>query len=325
MATTATVPIERTEIDTPDLGLAHELLSRRYVDHRTHLLGTAPNFMFRSRSARVGDLTIDTLTHTAPVRTDTDASASCAVILTLRNGRLVCGQNREEHRLTCGDTLLIGHGGRRFATWDRMDCQIIQLPYTELTRVAHRLGVEPVDLRFDGAAPISAAMNRHWLSTAAYVARSFAGPTPAITHPLLLATTLQNVAATVLAVFPNTAMGVDYLAGPGRVAPAAVRRAVAYIDAHADRPITLHDVADTAGVGVRALQAAFARHRGTSPSGYLRRVRMERAHRELQTGARERGDTVAAIARRWGFTSPGRFAADYRALFGQPPSHTLRT
>jgi AraC-like DNA-binding protein len=35
------------------------------------------------------------------------------------------------------------------------------------------------------------------------------------------------------------------------------------------------------------------------------------------------GDTVAAIARRWGFSRPGRFAAVYQAAYGRPPSHTL--
>ena len=35
-------------------------------------------------------------------------------------------------------------------------------------------------------------------------------------------------------------------------------------------------------------------------------------------------DTVASIARRWGFAHPGRFAAAYEAKYGQPPGRTLR-
>ncbi|VVJ21644.1 Uncharacterised protein [Amycolatopsis camponoti] len=30
------------------------------------------------------------------------------------------------------------------------------------------------------------------------------------------------------------------------------------------------------------------------------------------------------MAYRWGFSNPGRFAADYRHAYGLPPSHTLR-
>jgi AraC-like DNA-binding protein len=36
------------------------------------------------------------------------------------------------------------------------------------------------------------------------------------------------------------------------------------------------------------------------------------------------GTTVAAIARRWGFSRPDRFAAAYRTAYGRPPRHTLR-
>jgi AraC-like DNA-binding protein len=36
-------------------------------------------------------------------------------------------------------------------------------------------------------------------------------------------------------------------------------------------------------------------------------------------------DLIAAVARRWGWTSPGQFAAAYQRRFGEPPSRTLRT
>jgi transcriptional regulator GlxA family with amidase domain len=75
---------------------------------------------------------------------------------------------------------------------------------------------------------------------------------------------------------------------------------------------------------VRALQYAFARHYGLSPTRYLRRVRLERAHRDLQAADPTQGDTVAAIAAAWGFATPSRFAAMYRETYGYPPSHTLR-
>jgi transcriptional regulator GlxA family with amidase domain len=104
-----------------------------------------------------------------------------------------------------------------------------------------------------------------------------------------------------------------------------VRRAVAFIDGHASLPITVTDVARAAGVGPRALQLAFAHHLGCSPMTHVRRVRLEGAHRELQAADPTAGDTVAAIAARWGFARPDRFAAAYRAAYGAPPSHTLRT
>ena len=56
---------------------------------------------------------------------------------------------------------------------------------------------------------------------------------------------------------------------------------------------------------------------------YLRRVRLDRAHRDLQA-ADPAVDTVTAIAGRWGFTHAGRFSTAYKREFGTAPSETLR-
>ncbi|GLZ55703.1 helix-turn-helix transcriptional regulator [Actinomycetospora sp. NBRC 106378] len=106
--------------------------------------------------------------------------------------------------------------------------------------------------------------------------------------------------------------------------PAALRRAVEYIEAHAGEDVTLDEIAQAARVGPRALQLAFNRHRGGSPMAYLRQVRLLRAHRALEAADPTRGDTVAAIAAQWGFANPGRFATMYRATYGISPSRTLR-
>ncbi|WP_320779036.1 helix-turn-helix domain-containing protein [Streptomyces sp. CRN 30] len=110
---------------------------------------------------------------------------------------------------------------------------------------------------------------------------------------------------------------------PGRE-PATVRRALSYMEAHAARPLTVGDLAGAVGISVRALQQAFARHRGTTPMSELRRVRLAHAHRELRAADPTRGATVAEIAHRWGFGRADRFAAAYRRVYGVPPSRTLR-
>ena len=75
----------------------------------------------------------------------------------------------------------------------------------------------------------------------------------------------------------------------------------------------------------RALQYAFRRYYGTTPTGYLRQIRLERAHAQLRAADPTDGTTVAAVARRWGWASSAQFAALYRQQFGVRPSHTLRT
>lgn len=102
-----------------------------------------------------------------------------------------------------------------------------------------------------------------------------------------------------------------------------LRRAVQFVDVSADRPIGITDIAAASGVGPRALQLAFRRHADTTPWSYVRSVRLDRAHRDLQAADPAR-DTVLAIALRWGFSNRSRFAAEYRAAYGETPAVTLR-
>lgn len=105
--------------------------------------------------------------------------------------------------------------------------------------------------------------------------------------------------------------------------PATLRRAIAYIDANAGRDLSAVDIASAAHVSVRAVQLAFRQYLDTTPMAYLRRVRLDHAHRELQAAAP--GDaTVTRVAARWGYGQPSSFAAQYRAAYGESPSQTLR-
>jgi transcriptional regulator GlxA family with amidase domain len=105
--------------------------------------------------------------------------------------------------------------------------------------------------------------------------------------------------------------------------PPLLRRALEYINDNAHLDITLRDIAAAVNVTPRSVQYTFRRHLGMTPLEYLRRVRLERAHRELQT-ADPSSDTVMAIAGRWGFSHAGRFSRVYKQVFGMSPSRTLR-
>jgi AraC-like DNA-binding protein len=131
-------------------------------------------------------------------------------------------------------------------------------------------------------------------------------------------------AAAFLSTFPNTAMGTDYLRGPGWVSPSAVRTAAEFLQARAGEPVTTAEAAEAAGVTARALRYAFPRSFGVTPAGYLRRVRLENARQDLCTAAPGDGVTAAA-ATRWGWASQSQFAAAYRQRFGEPPGRTPRT
>jgi AraC-like DNA-binding protein len=178
---------------------------------------------------------------------------------------------------------------------------------------------------FTGYEPVSPRAAQTWQLMNAYIRGNVLDLPDVNTAPLVTAAAAQLMVTVALSVFPNTTMTAAYLPGPGWVAPASVRRAVGYIDAYADQPITMDQVAVVAGVGGRALRAAFRRYYGTTPMGYLRRVRLERARAQLEAAGPADAATVAAVARQWGWASPARFAAAYQQRFGVPPSHVTKT
>jgi len=105
-------------------------------------------------------------------------------------------------------------------------------------------------------------------------------------------------------------------------APGNVRRAEAFMRASAGTPLTIAQIAEAAGCGVRALQIAFHRFRGTSPMQVLQQARLEQARAEiLRPGQRQ---SLARIAAEYGFSSPTRFAQSFRRKYGVYPSEILR-
>jgi AraC family transcriptional regulator, ethanolamine operon transcriptional activator len=83
------------------------------------------------------------------------------------------------------------------------------------------------------------------------------------------------------------------------------------------------DLCQAAAVTQRTLSRAFRVIRGTTPSGYLRVLRLGQVRQALLS-ADGGTETVTQIAMRFGFRELGRFAVDYRATFGESPSETLR-
>lgn len=106
------------------------------------------------------------------------------------------------------------------------------------------------------------------------------------------------------------------------IASRDVKRAIDYMHANLEAPVTIADISSTAGVAGRTLFKHFQDTRGVSPMQYLRNLRFEKAKQELLNA--QAGMSVTEIAARWGFGHLGRFAVEYRKRFGESPSETLR-
>jgi AraC-like DNA-binding protein len=104
-------------------------------------------------------------------------------------------------------------------------------------------------------------------------------------------------------------------------ASSAVQRVRDYLEAHAKNAIDLSDLHDVAGVPLRTLHHQFRRALGITPLQLLRDIRLERVRSDLLRG--RAGSSVTAVALEWGFDHLGRFAASYKARYGESPRETL--
>lgn len=92
--------------------------------------------------------------------------------------------------------------------------------------------------------------------------------------------------------------------------------------AHADEPLSILQVCSRVGTSRRKLNYCFQDVLGTTPVKYLRSLRLNGVRRALRQA--EAGMTVQDIASHWGFWHLSQFAQDYKRLFGELPSATLR-
>jgi AraC-like DNA-binding protein len=118
----------------------------------------------------------------------------------------------------------------------------------------------------------------------------------------------------------ETADGVDGLREAAADAQ-RVRRAIEILRARSDEPISVVDLAQEVGLGVRSLQLAFQNVLGEGPRARLTRIRLERARERLLSG--DPRDEVTTIALDSGFTHLSRFAGAYLRTYGERPSDTL--
>jgi AraC-like DNA-binding protein len=190
---------------------------------------------------------------------------------------------------------------------------------TALEELLGRSVVRP--LQFDFAMNLRGPVGRSWIDTLQLVARDLEEGPGLLTHPR----TGRHVQSLLL---DGLLLGQPHgyseeIAGRTRPGSrATIARAVDLINDRAEEPWSTTSLAREVHVSVRALQEGFKRDVGRPPMRYLRDVRLRRVHSVLR-GAVPGSTTVEAVATRWGFLHMGRFAAAYRAAFGESPSTTL--
>ena len=311
--------------ETSDPGTAEHILRNAY----------GGNIRIDAGHQRCG-IRLDLATLTPAVRLDrvsfsvrlgmTASPLGVLVLCHIRSGGHAYSSEGSERTYGRGDVFLTVQPDRsssaRCAETDFEAAVIHPALLSQITATEPGRTQQPVRITsYDRLPPRDAAL---WRSTYTYVRDTVLGYPETGTQPLVVASAARLLAATALAVFPNNALTEPTTEDRHDAHPDTLRRAVAFIDENAHVGITIADIAGAAHVTIRAVQLAFRRHLGMTPLEYLRRVRLDHAHRDL-IAADPASQTVTAIACRWGFPSPGRFASIYRQAYGVAPSHTLRS
>jgi AraC-like DNA-binding protein len=269
-------------------------------------------------------MTFGRMSHSMAVNVDVfDGLRNLAIVQHREGNPVQVDTGAESVNLRPGDCFLLPPDRPYQVAWNSAAVTVTTLGFENLQRDAGPL-VDHETVSVDFSRPITPAAGRHWAQTIWYVER-VVGSSPLLdAAPLARRELGWLVNSAVLACFPNSTLDAESASYPGDT-PQPLRRALAFIDEHADDPITLNEIAAAARLSPRGLQAAFRRHLDTTPLAHLRTVRMQRAHHDLQNAEPGDGTSVGAVAARWGFTHLGRFAIDYRRRFSIYPSQTLRS
>jgi len=106
----------------------------------------------------------------------------------------------------------------------------------------------------------------------------------------------------------------------GSAAPAALLRALAYIEDQPGVRISLGDLAAAAGLSRFHFSRLFRRHIGMTPAFYVERTRIERAKAMIRVGQVSLADVAYAV----GFADQSHFTRRFRHHEGCTPSDYLR-
>jgi AraC family ethanolamine operon transcriptional activator len=104
---------------------------------------------------------------------------------------------------------------------------------------------------------------------------------------------------------------------------AGMRRALEYLRHNRETRLSVSSLLRVADISERSLQYAFREAFHMTPQAFMKRRRLHFARQQLMA-AYPQDTSVSMVATGLGFYELGRFASDYRRIFGQFPSETLR-
>jgi AraC-like DNA-binding protein len=275
-------------------------------------------FSWRHTTRGDGELTLRT-THFSGEVTGTIQPRGERVVQWIGSGSALMDIGRDEVVPEIGRPMPFPYGRPFSFRVTDVEQNLLHVADSVLDEVAsEREQAYPGSVRFDHAAPITDDALGHFNAALRRIARTYLDDEA---DDAARAEIARFAAGVLLDTFPHSSRRLpDVVLAPRN---ASLRQAVEYVHGRAHEPITPSGLARHARLTPRGLQQAFSRHLDTTPSEYLRGVRLDRVRDELLEGSPDTV-TVAEVAQRWAFAHLGRFSASYVQRFGEYPRETLQ-
>jgi AraC-like DNA-binding protein len=308
-------------VRTRDLDEAIEAVSKVYCPHRIEILRPARSIDALLEVTYPTSQPMVELSYSAPVKIDAENFSGLFLMMRCTQGAAFTTQQHRTAEWRQGQTMPFSAGFDTKLWFDRAFVQkSVRLDIGKLESQCARWLGHPLEqpLRF-ALRPFSEDLERVWRRTLAYLSPSDEPGLPL--SPAARAALDEYLLTLLLHQHPHNYS--EEIAEPTPVlVPGLVRRAERFMIDHADAPITVSDVAGHLGVSLRSLQSGFRHWRATTPTAFLRRVRLQLVRDALLRSGGE--VSVTTVALRYGFSHLGRFSTYYQSAFGEAPSATLR-
>ncbi len=305
-----------------DLFEVRDHIARTYCPHKLEIAQRGAHLDAWLNHRSLGKLDIGVMAYGSDVSIEGIEDKDMLLLMQPLHGKAEIGTTGNSVEATPCRSSVVDTADLRRMRWSA-DCtqRVVQISNKVLEEHAMMLMGRPLSkkLRFAEEMPVSPELSTCW-DYASLLSRELEGKTNGVGRTLL-----ENLETLfiikLLESHPNN-YSEQLRPQPCKIAPHHVRRVEQFIVDNADQAITMEQLVDVSGVSARALFDGFRRFRGTSPMAYAKAVRLDRAREDLQNAMP--GDTVTEIACRWGFYQFGRFAAQYKRMYGELPSETLR-
>ncbi|WP_433559345.1 AraC family transcriptional regulator [Pseudonocardia xinjiangensis] len=312
---------------TTDPEAAQRETARLLTPHRLRNYGERSEFDARVEMVELGAVSLLEMRFGAEISIERAARSRHIGVLIPVAGAFTARHRQVEFTCTPQGAMAVLSPGEAFhMRWSR-GCTVLSLRVAAdalrvgLGRLGHDAGPAPLKFEPCVADPTAVQAVRGVTQLLAAVVGSY--PSLERIPRTLLHRLCEQAVSTVLIALPHD-RSLALFQEDSPIGGRAVREAVDLVMRESEARHTVSGLARQVGVTVRALELGFRRELGCTPTSYLQRHRIQRAHDELADAVPGSGVTVMEVAMRWGFGNAGRFATSYRKEFGTTPSVTLR-